>query len=113
MNEAKHTPGPWIANCFMVVAPNGKSKNSMSYMYGGQEVCHTGGGKASNEEAEANARLIAAAPDLLAACKAVEWIYMPRTLELRCPKCGRRIDNGHAPDCQLAAAIRAAEGEDS
>ena len=49
-----HTPGPWKADCFLVTA----FKN---------HIGHTGGFLPISraEEAEANARLIAAAPDLL------------------------------------------------
>lgn len=54
------TPGPWRANCFPVEAQR---------QYGGREICHTGGGRGGSEESEANARLIAAAPELLAACQ--------------------------------------------
>lgn len=36
-------------------------------MYGGAEICHTGGNGFPSEEAEANAKLIASAPTLLAA----------------------------------------------
>ena len=58
---------------------------------------------------------------LLAACEAVEWV---RTWDRdgqamrRCPWCNvfyyerlSRIDWQHAPDCQLAAAIKAAKGQ--
>jgi hypothetical protein len=70
MSEAKHTPGPW------------------EIWYGGGTlddyftIGHTGGGNSTgvvceytpaaprpNEELKANAHLIAAAPDLLAACR--------------------------------------------
>lgn len=51
-----HTPGPWTAQCFLVTA-------------GHDQITHCGGNLPNNRshEAEANARLIAAAPDLLAA----------------------------------------------
>jgi len=54
--SATHTPLPWAANVFLVVAPNGRSRYST--LYGGQEICHTGGGRCPSEEAEANARFI-------------------------------------------------------
>lgn len=63
MNEFKGTPGPWIANCFLVVAPGVPEG-----IYGGREICHTGQGRTTSAEAESNAKLIAAAPELLAAC---------------------------------------------
>lgn len=68
MNEPNFTPGPWEANTFLVVAP--KSHDSMSRMYGGKSICHTGCvGNSSTTECEANARLIAAAPDMYAVLK--------------------------------------------
>lgn len=59
-----HTPGPWAANELMVVAA------PFVGMYGGKEVCHCGGNGLPVEVCLANARLMAAAPDLLAMC---EW----------------------------------------
>ena len=62
MNEqVKHTLGPWQARGFGVYAPDGRM------------IFHTGFGLLPvnrSEEAAANASLIAAGPDLLAACKA-------------------------------------------
>lgn len=55
----KHTPGPWAACTFQVMA-------------GRDKIAHTGMGNlgpARSHEAEANARLIAAAPELLVALK--------------------------------------------
>ena len=61
---SKHTPGPWRNDCFMVLAPPNVGN------YKGREICHTGGHDIRDgNESEANARLIAAAPDLLAACE--------------------------------------------
>lgn len=66
VSESKHTPGPWKADTFLVTASNGR------------EVTHVGllGRRKSSfpdqsgvDECVANARLIAAAPDLLAALK--------------------------------------------
>jgi len=70
VKTAKHTPGPWV------VLPFPKSDMHHS------EVCTAGmktpvavvrrfDGDNSGKMAEANARLIAAAPDLLAACRAI------------------------------------------
>ncbi|MGH9462448.1 MAG: hypothetical protein ACRD1X_14625 [Vicinamibacteria bacterium] len=57
---SSHTPGPWHANCFLVTAENGRG------------VTHCGLGLGKPEESEANARLIAAAPELLEALKSIE-----------------------------------------
>lgn len=53
-----HTPGPWIAKCFLVRQANGQQL----------EICHTGiiGRNKPGEQAEADAALIARAPELLA-----------------------------------------------
>lgn len=59
----------------------------------------------------ANARLIASAPDLYAALKAAEWGGMDTEIHQdHCPACRHSEDIGHSPDCQLAAALRKAEG---
>jgi len=62
MSAAGHTPGPWTY-------PGGTGN-----FVGGPDrirVADVGGMERSPEERQANARLIAAAPDLLAACKSV------------------------------------------
>lgn len=74
--RARHTPGPWavseaatIDGNFMVVGGSGASFGLLA------EVI-------LDEEAEANARLIAAAPELLEALKDVRaWIMDPFTEE--------------------------------
>lgn len=57
MSEAKHTPGPWRGDCEII----GNSR----------VVATTAWCSGFKEEDEANARLIAAAPDLLAALKRI------------------------------------------
>ena len=62
MNETKHTPGPWTAT-----PTAGHETHGQSVVYAeadGKDVAVIYDGKA-------NARLIAAAPELLAACKAI------------------------------------------
>ena len=56
MSEAKHTPTPWKSDCFLIVAP-GKT-DSMSSVYGGRSVAHTGQGFGEGKESEANAKFI-------------------------------------------------------
>ena len=62
----------------------------------------------------ANARLIAAAPDLFAALRQVEWgvtVSDEGGAELEiCPWCGNPQDNGHLEGCALADAIAKAIG---
>jgi hypothetical protein len=64
--KAQHTPGPWETSSFTDVV-----RNVVEW-----DICEPGGGDmiaevAVRPEAEANAALIAAAPELLAACLAM------------------------------------------
>lgn len=65
MSETKHTPGPWMV------------RHAYNVMAGRRSVATCGGyysnvpGEDSHGENVANAHLVAAAPDLLAACQAI------------------------------------------
>lgn len=64
---AQHTPGPWIAHALMVSEAGQPIGN-------GRDICHCGLGMRPSrdlEQSRANARLIAAAPRLLAALQAL------------------------------------------
>lgn len=96
-HEIKHTQGPWIVckeaakyNQWFVMTekPVGGARGSMT-------VCTAGG--------EANARLIAAAPDLLAAGRELQALYMD-LLD------GMKPDAAH-PVSKMQAAIAKALGE--
>jgi hypothetical protein len=95
----KHTPGPWtIAKSgeHIEIRGNPQTTNMVN-----SDLARCGGPKSwlDESEVEANARLIAAAPDLLAACKAVIVTL----------KIASEVDA--IP--QLLAAIRKAEGGDA
>ena len=70
MSETAHTPGPWVAcdpelwrdDPVVVYTDPGDDGNTV-------EVCEVYSDPASLAERDANIRLIAAAPDLLAACE--------------------------------------------
>ena len=69
-----HTPGPWLAAAKpsslgwpVVATANGQLICSMNYVHHSTVYPKVAGDDAFNREAVANARLIAAAPDLLAA----------------------------------------------
>ncbi len=68
MNEMKHTPGPWLTDNAVVGWHGGEcpavrvSYESSPGYFSALAMCDTRGGE---ENAIANARLIAAAPDLL------------------------------------------------
>ena len=69
MSETKHTPGPWIVDPIYlseVQTPDFKTISSCWHEHAdGAEITVTGVLPCSLEESAANARLIAAAPDLL------------------------------------------------
>lgn len=87
MSETKHTPGPWH------IHEDGMkfSREIYPVNYGGKEntercvliarVSGWKGGFNTAKEAEANARLIAAAPELLEALQAVVRIADRKTVE--------------------------------
>lgn len=98
--KAKHTPGPWEISKhgtpahspqFGVYAPNSpwNGVNDLAIV--------------KDDNAEANAQLIAAAPDLIEACKMAEEF-----LRLECD-CSESDDDGN-PLKELRAAIAKAEG---
>lgn len=70
--KQSHTPGPWDIH--------GDPHSATYYVHGANRVCDLvkpQGFSRTPRETEANARLIAAAPDLLAACQqAMEWLAL-------------------------------------
>ena len=95
---ANHTPGPWRWSLFSVVTDAPVSANR-TYGYGCSDnfICDLDDGEYHNYsdsgEMEANAQLIAAAPDLLAVCESM-------------------LERGIYND-QLIYAVRKAKGEQS
>lgn len=69
MSEARHTPGPWQNQEMLSGTTSAHGSRVVSFITTGPEnvadVCDSRG--ISEEEARANARLIAAAPELLEA----------------------------------------------
>lgn len=73
MNETKHTPGPWRVENHRFKTT---TESRWTVWSGSEAIAWTNGTDDESELAqqEANARLIAAAPELLAACKnMLEW----------------------------------------
>jgi len=66
--KAKHTPGPWHHVGDGLVYTELTSNDDEAIF-----ICDTGNSRAANEEERANAQLISAAPELLAALQALEW----------------------------------------
>jgi hypothetical protein len=81
MSESKHTPGPWVVeysrDYYRRDRPIGINAPNDAGVPGavGHIVRRNGIGLPSSDRAKANARLIAAAPDLLSACEAMLLDY--------------------------------------
>ena len=80
MNQSTHTPGPWEA--FPAKTQDGEETISIrgdGTWIATMDVVSTGGPFVLPESGPANARLIAAAPDLLAVCetlrRAIAWSH--------------------------------------
>lgn len=70
-----HTPGPWEIEHGHHECVNTSTLPWAMTGPGGREVCQSPNGVDVDDEDDANACLIAAAPDLLAACEAMlEWV---------------------------------------
>ncbi len=93
---SKHTPGPWAA----LDHPDGGVVEAIDGDFVRREVCHYFVDLDDNGESEANAQLIASAPDLLAVLERVS----------SCSRCGE--DWGRCGDCDkaMSAAIAKARG---
>lgn len=110
MGETKHTPGPWDL-CEAHPCSHG------ARVLAGCRIIATvvgGIGRRATKSGRANARLIAAAPDLLEALRAVEWSGESHDEDGdpvdACPWCGSVVGDAHDAKCKVAAAIAKAEG---
>jgi len=95
--KTKHTPGPWRTGGtggLIVFAADG-------YAVANATVFHQ---KQEEGESQANARLIAAAPALLAACKAALAYVRPAATGCECGFCQAKE--------QMQQAVAQAEGAD-
>lgn len=100
MTDSKPTPGPWKATRVTVWGP---SSASVATVRCGAHMWLDDSATVSKEEADANARLIAAAPDLMEALKEVTELYS-RTV-------AGWVDTEKVPEIIAArAAIAKAEG---
>jgi hypothetical protein len=98
-----HTPGPWKV----------KSRDATSHRViggGGTIATIITTSKHPPEVKLANARLIAAAPQLLEALQALEWLDIQRYTAVFCPRCFQTKKEGHVSDCQTKQALAAAKG---
>jgi len=96
----KHTPGPWIREGSLVYALNERGRDRMCMNI---HVYTSAIDGAEPGEAEANARLIAAAPEMLEA--------LQRFVEVDACDCHtRKNEAGPCAWCQAKAATAKAEG---
>jgi hypothetical protein len=96
MNDVKHTPGPWKAE----------------YFRGDRGSVHCPDGRCVCVVYDNDAPLIAAAPEMLAMLKELEWQGDMECQSDICPMCGADWAEGrsHVENCRLAALIAKAEG---
>lgn len=95
MSAAKHTPGPWstgAGNYDAIKAGKGARAFTIAEVTGPHQL-----NPISSEETFANARLIAAAPDLLAAA-----------IEARAWCCGEKAEKSIGGFCSACTALSAA-----
>jgi hypothetical protein len=115
MSETKHTPYPW----FVVEMQPRKHSTASRYLIqsGEANICTLDVAGREPGRDEANARLIAAAPDLLEALQA--FLDVAPSEGHRCLYCdvsvyGTNDVDDHLPDCEMAkgyAAIAKAKGD--
>ena len=108
--QAKHTPGPWMCE----QCDGAPSWEVMTDCKHHMHICYCRGDR-KRSEIEANARLIAAAPQLLAACEAasehvqeLREAWMTGALSECDGKGGTRSNRNVDVDCQLRKAIQSA-----
>jgi hypothetical protein len=70
--ETKHTPGPWTLTKERALVVDGQALEHQAYMVSSAPGCTIVAAVVATKSA-ANARLIAAAPELLEALRAIEW----------------------------------------
>lgn len=76
MTPSKHTPGPWVVKGRLVEAPF-RLDLGVAQAIAGMTAGSRGASQITVPEAEANARLIAAAPDMLEALKLAKgWLEL-------------------------------------
>lgn len=100
---SEFTPGPWLARKTRVVVPGRAGFNGGEYRVADAYSSSAGlSNTPSFSEAEANAKLIAATLDLLAACRALDESAPLDSEYGTCGCCGMR--NRHESDCAVILA---------
>ena len=108
---SEHTEGPWKIDSFEKTYYYGYHRIEASNERGIADIFWT---EDASIEDEANAHLIAAAPDMIEVLKRLEWVkeHAPGgTYFLVCPICGATKGAPHADDSAPAAALAKARGK--
>lgn len=100
----KHTPGPWKTKRHRrkrgeILTPTRYIESENPLPGNGETVCNLGAGAIHFANAEANARLIESAPDLLDMVKKLHhshWADMPCELNAECGRLIARATGGAA-----------------
>jgi len=110
---SKHTPGPWELkrdpmHYDTLTSIEGGGKNSRFGLP--RELMVEIGGYAGNQTAESNARLIAAAPEMLQILQELEFVLEDKNGDaVLCPICCERLT--HADDCKLGNILKKVEND--
>ena len=121
MSDSKHTPGEWLvrglepgSDDVRVVIERDGVVSRVATVHCPQSVPFKKPTAADVLEWVPNARLIAAAPDLLDVLEFIQWSskhWEDGVNHACCPWCDEPVENGHLTDCRIAAAIAKARGE--
>lgn len=104
--KAQYTPGPWVLDLYNHEYSSAIADAVHVAEWSDEQEDYS---ESESRTIEANARLIAAAPTIYEALKAVEWLDGGHIRI--CPSCHRGKDAnlaampGHNPGCQLRAAL--------
>ena len=109
--SAKFTPGPWsIRTEFGKLCIRPGDYNAKGYSSGYAPIAKVAGDERINND-EANARLIAAAPELLEACKRMMLWFEVEDDHSKMPEFMHRVDLCNQVEMLASAAIAKATGD--
>ena len=116
----KHTPGPWRIDAsyeipHVIASGFEKGATCVAVVYGDNASIMARVPGSRIADVIPNAHLLAAAPDMLAVLRDLEWSRLNDgcgVTRVQCPACFalQSRGTGHNPYCGLAAAIAKAEG---
>jgi len=98
-----HTPGPWEVS-------RGAGSDPLSIEAPAKTIAHVKHAT-DMQTTDANAHLIAAAPEMLEMLEELEWCALNSWDQPICPSCLRGISHGHYSTCPLATLLKKARGE--